>query len=139
MKAFRLLLVIVLLLPLRALHAEDRTLMSVNIPFAFTVENTQLPAGHYVLYSVHFDHLWRLSSFRVGGTAFFNVVTDHHAAPRSGSSKLVFYRYDTEYVLHTIEESPERTEATVPETKRQKQLEHSHSQPQIAMIEALPK
>jgi len=80
-----------------------------------------------------------LSSFRVGGTAFFNVVTDHHAAHRSGSSKLVFYRYDSEYVLHTIEESPARTEATVPETKRQKQLERSHSQPQIAMIEALPK
>ena len=46
MKAIRLPLVIVLLLPIRALHAEEeRALMSVNIPFAFTVENTQLPAG----------------------------------------------------------------------------------------------
>jgi hypothetical protein len=137
MKAFRLLLVIVLLLPLRALRAdsEERPLMSVDIPFAFTVANTRLPAGHYVIYSVDFDHLWRLSSFRRGGTAFFSITTDQ-VEPKPGLSKLVFYRYEKEYVLHAIDENPRSTKATLLPTKREKQLERSSSQPEIAMVYA---
>lgn len=138
MKAFRLLLIVVLLLPIRALHAEldDQVLMTVNIPFAFTVQNTRMPAGHYVIYSVSFDHLWRLSSFRTDGIAFFGVTTDYPATRRFGPSKLVFYRYESDYVLHTIEESSRSAEATVLATKQQQQLERNHSQPQMALVYA---
>jgi hypothetical protein len=109
--------------------------MSVDIPFAFTVANTRLPAGHYVIYSVDFDHLWRLNSFRRGGTAFFSITTDQ-VEPKPGLSKLVFYRYEKEYVLHAIDENPRSTKATLLPTKREKQLERSSSQPEIAMVYA---
>lgn len=136
MKAFRLLLAFALLLPLHALHAEieERALMSVNIPFAFTVDNTRLPAGLYVIYSVHHDHLWRLSSFRRGATAFFAVSADRTLQHRVGQSQLNFRRYGTEYVLHEIDSSPDKTKATLFVGKRERQLQRS-DQSDIAMID----
>ena len=137
MKTLRILLAIVLLLPVCALRAEiqERAVMSVNIPFAFTVENTRLPAGHYVIYAVHTDHLWRLNSFRRGGTAFFGVWTDQ-SSYRSGQPRLVFNRYDSEYVLHEIDDSMQRTKATLFVRKREKQLARGNSHPEIAMVYA---
>jgi hypothetical protein len=136
-KAFRLLLALVFLLPVHALRAEieERALMSVNIPFAFTVENTRLPAGHYVIYAVHLDHLWRLSSFRHGGTAYFSVTTDQ-AQARPGRARLIFNRYDTEYVLHQIDDNAGRTKATLYVRKRERQLASGTAHPEMAMVYA---
>ncbi|QNI31039.1 hypothetical protein H7849_18285 [Alloacidobacterium dinghuense] len=119
MKAFRILLALVWLMPLQALQAqiEERALLSVNIPFAFTVENTHLPAGHYLIY------------------ADFAVTMDQ-AQARPGRARLIFNRYNTEYVLHQIDNSAGRTTATLHVTKRERQLANGNARPDMAMVYA---
>ena len=136
MKAFRILFAFVLLLPLHALHAQitERALMSVNIPFAFTVENTRLPAGHYVIYS-ELGHEWKLASFSRGGNAFFHIYPKEMPGLPT-RSKLIFRRYEKDYVLHEIDEGGTKIKATLSTGKREKQLESSVSQPEIAMVDA---
>jgi hypothetical protein len=134
MKAFRILLALVLLSPLYALHAqiEERALMSVNIPFAFTVENSHLPAGHYVIYS-ELGHEWKLSSLQRGGNAFFHITKDEtRTLPPRG--RLVFHRYQTEYVLHEIEPRDIGIKATLPVGKKEKELVRRVAQPDLAMV-----
>ncbi|HLH33438.1 MAG TPA: hypothetical protein VKX41_02120 [Alloacidobacterium sp.] len=134
MKAFRLLFALVLLLPLHALHAqvEERALMSVHIPFAFTVDNARLPAGDYVIYS-ELGHEWKLASFQRGGNTFFHITPDEiRALP--GQSKLIFRRYETEYVLSEIDDGSTKIKATLAAGKREKQLLHGNAQPEIAVI-----
>lgn len=136
MKAFRLLSVLVLLLPLCALHAqiEERALMRVDIPFAFTVENTRLPAGHYVIYS-ELGHEWKLSSFGKGRSAFFHVTPDE-ARHRPSRSKLIFHRYETEFVLHEIVPNSVSITATLPVGKTEKELARRTAHTELAMVYA---
>jgi hypothetical protein len=126
----------VFLLPLPALHAqiEERALMTVNIPFAFTVENTRLPAGHYVVYS-ELGYEWKLNSFGKGGSAFFRITPDQ-ARHLPSIGKLVFHRYETEYVLHEIHPSDRSVIATLPEGKAEKELARHAAQPELAMVYA---
>lgn len=140
MKALRILIAIVFLLPVCALRAEieERALMSVNVPFAFIVENVRLPAGHYVIYAIDRDHLWRLNSFHRGGNTFFHIVSDDKGNGRPSPPKLIFRRYDKEYVLHEVDDGTRMTKATLFVRDREKQLARSNSQPEIAMIEAQP-
>jgi hypothetical protein len=135
-KAFRLLFAFVLLLPLCGLHAqiEEHALMSVNIPFAFSVENTHLPAGRYIVYS-ELGHTWKLSSFQ-GGSAFFRVIPDEGLNNRPSRGKLVFHRYETEFVLHAIHPSNSKLTATLPVAKTEQELAHRRAQPELAMIYA---
>jgi len=131
-----MLFALVLLLPLPALHAqiEERPLMTVNIPFAFTVENTRLPAGHYVIYS-ELRQEWKLGSFGKGGSAFFHITPDQTNRLQA-TGKLVFHRYETEYVLHEIDPSNLSVRATLPVGKAEKELAHHTAQPEFAMVYA---
>jgi hypothetical protein len=135
-KAFRLLFAVVLLSSLHAVQAQivERALMSVNIPFAFTVQNTRLPAGGYVIYS-ELGHEWKLASLHRGGGAFFHVMRDEtHALPVQ--SKLIFHRYGTEYVLCEIVDGNAKMKATLPAGKLERQIAGGNRQPEIAMVEA---
>jgi len=100
MKALRILFVVFLLAPVRFLHAqiEDRPLMSVNIPFAFTVENVRLPAGRYVVSMVELNRLWRLSSADHKTNTLLHISANEDAS-LAKQSKLVFRHYETDYVL----------------------------------------
>jgi hypothetical protein len=123
MKAFRLLLIAALLLPAGFLRAQidDRPLMRVDIPFAFTVENARLPAGTYVVYMAQLDHLWRLSSLNHKNNVFFHISAAENPA-LSGRSQLIFRHYPTDYVLREIDEGKRETAATISEGKRERQL-----------------
>src|ERR1700733_5713611 len=137
MKALRILFVVPLLLvPVRFLHAqiEDRPLMSVNIPFAFTVENVRLPAGRYVVSMVELNRLWRLSSADHKTNTLLHISANEDAS-LAKQSKLVFRHYETDYVLREIMEQRRGTAATLPIGKRERQLAHSNPNPEIAMIE----
>ena len=137
MKAFRLLLIAVLLSPAGFLHAqvENRPLMRVDIPFAFTVENARLPAGTYVVYMVQLDRIWQLSSLDHKQNTFFRISAAENPA-LAGRSRLIFHHYPTDYVLREIDEGKRETAATISEGKREHQLA-SHSLPlETAMIAA---
>jgi hypothetical protein len=99
MKALRILFVVSLLAPVRFLHAqiEDRPLMSVNIPFAFTVENVRLPAGRYVVSMVELNRLWRLSSADHKTNTLLHISANEDPG-LAQQSKLIFRHYETDYV-----------------------------------------
>ena len=54
MKNIRMLLTITLLLAATAVcaQAQQRPMLKVTVPFAFTVENIDLPAGSYIVYAL---------------------------------------------------------------------------------------
>jgi hypothetical protein len=137
MKALRILFFVFLLAPARFLHAqiEDRPLMSVNIPFAFTVENVRLPAGRYVVSMVELNRLWRLSSADHKTNTLLHISANEDAG-LAKQSKLIFRHYETDYVLREIMEQRRGTAATLPTGKRERQLAQINPHPEIAMIEA---
>jgi len=67
-----------------------------NVPFSFTVDKKVLPAGTYNVTSSA-AHSLLISSF--GGSA---VTMGQRAESSSGSPRLVFHRYGTEYILREV-------------------------------------
>ena len=109
--------------------------MSVNIPFAFTVENVRLPAGRYVVSMVELNRLWRLSSADHKTNTLLHISANEDAS-LAKQSKLVFRHYETDYVLREIMEQRRGTAATLLTGKRERQLAQTNLNPEIAMIEA---
>ena len=101
MKNVRTLFAIVLLLAVVPLYvqAQDRLLLRATLPFAFTVENTNLPAGSYTVYLVGSnDTMVRLQS--ADGRKVATVRAIHsQSLSDSKHSKLVFQRIGGEYFL----------------------------------------
>ena len=67
-----------------------------NVPFSFTVNKKVLPAGTYNVTSSN-AHTLLISSFGAGA-----VTMGQRAESRSGSPRLVFHRYGTEYILREV-------------------------------------
>jgi hypothetical protein len=73
--------------------------MRANIPFDFTVGNTQMPAGEYKITSPGEQEV-RLQSASNASTA--TVVSLHSNAEPGPQSELVFLKYGDRYFLHRI-------------------------------------
>jgi len=67
-----------------------------NVPFSFTVDKKVLPAGTYNVTSSN-AHALLISSFGAGA-----VTMGQRAESTSGSPRLVFHRYGTEYILREV-------------------------------------
>ncbi len=93
MKTIRTLLASVLLAAAASAsaQADENRLLTVTVPFAFTVANTSLPAGTYTFYAQSPLNLVRLQSADFQNSAYFAVV---HAigSETSDKAKLVFRR-----------------------------------------------
>lgn len=70
-----------------------------NIPFAFTVGNTKLPAGQYSITS-RVEGVVRLQSSNNASVA--TVVSLHSNDESRSESKLVFVKYGDRYFLHRV-------------------------------------
>jgi hypothetical protein len=103
MKSARTLITICLLFTAVSLFAqtENRPLMKVNVPFAFTVDNQTLPAGQYYVVSVTPERAIRLSSADGKHSATVNDLPNYASMP-SANSRLVFHRYGNEYFLAQV-------------------------------------
>ncbi len=73
--------------------------MKANIPFNFTVGNTNLPAGEYTITSP-VEQVIRLRSADNASTA--TVVSLHSNEEPGSQSKLVFLKYGNHYFLHRV-------------------------------------
>ena len=75
----------------------QKTTSAVNIPFKFTVDDTRMPAGEYIISSpservVDLQH--------VGGPEAKNTMTNNGSSTKSdGRAKLVFHKYGNTYFL----------------------------------------
>jgi hypothetical protein len=86
-----------------------------NVPFSFTVNKKVLPAGTYNVTSSA-AHSLILSSF--GGSA---ITLGQRAESKSGSPRLVFHRYGTDYILREVWMGG-ASGYTLPETAREREL-----------------
>jgi len=68
-----------------------------NVPFSFTVDKKVLPAGTYNVTSSN-AHTLLISSFGAGAV----TMGQRTESSTSGSARLVFHRYGTEYILREV-------------------------------------
>lgn len=80
---------------------ENRTLMKVSIPFAFSVEDHNLPAGQYYVRSISPDHSIALVSAD-GGQSLIVTYMPETAGSASENSRLVFTKYGSQYFLTQV-------------------------------------
>ena len=78
--------------------AQDRALRA-NIPFNFTVGETQMPAGEYIITSPS-SGLVRVQS--QDRRAIATVSTSQGGHESKAGSKLVFNHYGNQYFLHRV-------------------------------------
>lgn len=111
---------------------EDRPILSVSVPFAFTVENTRMPAGEYIVSVIYRDHLWKLSTVDHKANVLLRVSPDFGNGTLP-DTQLIFLHYPTDYVLSQISDRDMDVIATVYAGKRARQLA-SFSTSELVMI-----
>jgi hypothetical protein len=73
--------------------------LKVNIPFAFTVGDTWMPAGEYKVSSPNHSEI-RLKNVATGAVGEIVSLPSNHAS--DSGSELVFDRYGDRYFLHRV-------------------------------------
>ena len=79
-----------------ATHAQS-IMLKADIPFKFTVGDTQLPSGQYFVKKLHSGVIQVQ-----GKSSAFVMTTGADGGNTSGGSKLVFNRYGDQYFLSRI-------------------------------------
>ena len=82
-----------------AVTAADAQAVKANIPFAFTVANSPLPSGEYIISSPA-SGVVRLTNLKTDDTAVITVAKGFHDA--NGKTALMFDKYGNQYFLHQI-------------------------------------
>jgi hypothetical protein len=79
--------------------AYGQSMEQANVPFAFHVGSSQLPAGRY---TIRVDHLSGLAMIRNSTTSATVLSLGLLESPGSKSGKLVFQRFGNRYFLNQI-------------------------------------
>jgi len=83
-------------------HAQDRSLVKANIPFAFDVRNATLPAGtYYVTLATLFDDVIEVKSVD-GRKSAIVMAPGIVEQAEAGQSRLVFQRIGDKYFLAQV-------------------------------------
>ena len=139
MKSARTLITIALLFTAVSLFAQStpsQRLMTVNIPFAFSIEGHALPAGEYLVLTVTPERSIRISSTDGKHSAVVNALPNYASAP-SENSRLVFHKYGDEYFLAQVWTSGQNVARNPLSTKRAMEIASSGGKPQTFTVLAL--
>jgi hypothetical protein len=103
MKNARILITAVLLLAAASVHvqAQERLLFKATIPFAFTVENSNLPAGLYTVSLLPPYNMIKVQSEDGRKVAMIPAIPSPTSAA-SEQTKLVFHRIGNQYFLAQV-------------------------------------
>ncbi len=101
-----------------AVHAQR--ILTADVPFAFTVSNSQMPAGAYEVQQVG-DHATLIEA-RDGSDKVLGLYQS--AGPsKAGETKLVFDKVGDSYFLREIWTSAKGAGLAVPESKLEKEIQ----------------
>ena len=104
-----------------------------NIPFAFNIGNTSLPAGEYTLASHHGSRVIYVEDARGAVRVVFQLMVG--AAPVSGSdSKLVFRAYGTRYYLGGVWNATMRSGGGLLKTAAEREMEIASAAPETRVV-----
>jgi len=105
---------------LLATTAFAQSRVEANVPFAFQVGTTTLPAGHYQVMEDHIRKTIIVSNLKTYETAQRQVQQD--VARDTARFKMVFHHFGNEYFLSEIHGSADTLDLTLPVTKEEKKL-----------------
>jgi hypothetical protein len=139
MKSARTLITIALLFTAATLFAQttpSQRLMTVNVPFAFAVEDHSLPAGEYLVFTVTPERSIRIVSADGKHSAIVNTLPNYAKSP-SETSRLVFHKYGNEYFLAQVWTSGQNVARNPLSSKRAMEIASSGGVPETKTIIAL--
>jgi len=103
MKNARILIATALLLAAVSVYvqAQERQLLTATVPFAFTVENSNLPAGAYTVSTLPPYNMVKVQSADGRKVAMISAIPSHSSG-ESQQAKLVFHRFGNQYFLAQV-------------------------------------
>ena len=111
-------------------QTTSQRLMTVNIPFAFSVENHSLPEGEYTIFTVTPERSIRIVSSDGKHSAIVNTLPNYANSP-SENSRLVFHRYGDEYFLTQVWTTGQDVARNPLSTKRAMEIASSGKPPNL--------
>jgi hypothetical protein len=112
------LLVLSLLLTVAGAHAQSAA--RANVPFAFKVGTTQMPAGTYAIRNDADTNVVMVRNVQTGKSV---LAMGRREAPSKKTDKLIFHRYGSQYFLTAILGSQGSQGMALPTTKQEKELQ----------------
>jgi hypothetical protein len=139
MKNVRVLITTVLLLAAVSVHvqAQERPLLTATVPFPFTVENSNLPAGAYSVSILPPYNMIKVQSAD-GQKATMISALPSRKSGESKQAKLVFHRLGKEYFLTQVWEQGSNVHRDLRGGNRARELASSGDRIQSATIFARP-
>jgi hypothetical protein len=118
-------LIVALTITVPMVNAQS-TIMTANVPFAFSIGDKQLPAGAYAVREM--DRATLVQS-KDGGNSVLGIYA--YAGPsKADETKLVFNKVGDHYFLAQIWTSARGEGLAIPQSKLEKELRASNSGPQ---------
>ena len=135
MKTARTVITIVLLFTAVSLFAqiENKTLMKVDIPFAFSVGEKSLPAGQYAITAVTAERNIGLMSAD-GKHSLVVQAMPNYMDKLSPNSRLVFNKYGNQYFLEQVWTARKDVVRCPLSSKREIEIARSGSKPETEVI-----
>lgn len=137
MKNIRTLITLCLFLAATHVFAqlESKPLLTVKVPFQFTVGDHTFAAGDYVISTVQPERTIRIAGNSVKGSTV-QVVSPFYAARPAATSRLVFHRYGNAYFLEEVWSAGQDVARTLPQGKHELEMAKAGVTPQIATVQA---
>jgi hypothetical protein len=110
----------VLSLLITAAGAHAQTASRANVPFAFKVGTTQLPAGTYAIPENHGSNVLMIRNVQTGASV---LMMGRQEYPSNKTNVLIFHRYGSQYFLSEIRGSRGIQAMVFPATKQEKELQ----------------
>jgi hypothetical protein len=107
-----------LLLTVAGAHAQ--TSARANVPFAFKVGTTQMPAGIYTVRNDPGSYVVVIRNVKSGTSV---LAMGQRQSPSKTTDKLIFHRYGSQYFLTAILGSTGSQGMVLPATKQEKELQ----------------
>jgi len=117
-----LLLVLLLLFSVIGAHAQSAA--RANVPFAFKVGTTQMPAGTYTVRNEIGTNVVAIRNVQTGTSA---LAMGRREAPSKKTDKLIFHRYGSQYFLTAILGETGSQGMILRTTSQEKELQVAHA------------
>ena len=114
------LLLLALVFTVMGAHGQSRA----NVPFAFKVGTTQMPAGIYSVRNEIGSNMVMIQNVQTGTSA---LAMGRRESPSKKNDKLIFHRYGTQYFLTAIVGGKGSQGMVFPTTVQEKEFQVAHA------------
>ena len=118
---FGILAIVTLSLLISVPIMSAQTIATASVPFAFTVANTEMSAGNYVITSVS-DYAIVVIN-RSKGTSVISLFHSEQPRNNNDTTKLVFHRYGDTYFLSQVARGSGETVIQLPISKQENEAQ----------------